>query len=128
MRTLSILAILLSASAVFAHGEDKPGPHGGNISMPGAFHIELVSAGRETIKGYLLDLEWKNPVTKNSSLQLMHGRVEAKCTVRAEAFECVFPKSVDLGAAGRLTAKGKRDGQVGQAVTYQLPLKFHSKN
>lgn len=44
MKPLLYFSILFLALTfeLFAHGEDHPGPHGGRIQMPGAFHTELI--------------------------------------------------------------------------------------
>ena len=51
--TLTVLSVNL-----FAHGEDKPGPHGGYIRMPGSFHTEVVKE-KAGYRVYLLDINWK---------------------------------------------------------------------
>ncbi len=70
MKTPSTLffAIVTTLSLnVFAHGEDKPGPHGGFIRMPGAFHTEVVKE-KEGYRVYLLDINWKNPSVLDSAV------------------------------------------------------------
>jgi hypothetical protein len=69
MKTICMLfaAILFQHTLASAHGEDKAGPNGGFIRMPGAFHTELVPSGKDKLKVYLLDIQWKNPSLKNSS-------------------------------------------------------------
>lgn len=43
-------AIALSWSSSFAHGEGKPGPNGGEIRMPGAFHTEAITVEKNKLK------------------------------------------------------------------------------
>lgn len=112
----------LSAPQVFAHGEDKPGPHGGSIRMPGAFHTELVVKDG-VIEVYLLDMEWKNPSTKNSKVALSFAAGGQSnplpCTAKIDRFECQPPK--DRAAKGDLRVVSSREGAPGAAVTYGWP-------
>ena len=41
---LFLMAMLVSSILAFAHGEDKPGPHGGHIKMPANFHTEVIAS------------------------------------------------------------------------------------
>ena len=56
-------SLLLINSHLFAHGGNKPGPHGGKIKMPGMFHTELILNAPNDFKVYLLDMKFKNPET-----------------------------------------------------------------
>lgn len=133
---LIVLIIAIIAMQAGAHGEDRLGPNGGYIKMPGAFHTELVPAGKNAFKVYLLDLEWKNPSTKNSSVILsFHSAmpIEAKCGVEKKFYLCRFDQTVDLTKKGELSVQAKREGQVGNEVKYSLPLTLegetdHSKH
>lgn len=132
MRTLILLTAIfgiqiLGIQQVLAHGEDKPGPHGGFITMPGAFHVELVPLTAKTLRVYLLDINWKNPTVKNSSVNIYHGANEAKCEVASNHYLCEFPGTVSLDR-GKLHVTAMKDGQKGNAVSYQLPLRFESKH
>ena len=64
------LGLMLNFSLVFAHGMNKPGPNGGEIRMPGPFHTEAKAEGANKLKVYLLDMNFKNPVTANSSVEV----------------------------------------------------------
>lgn len=123
---LSLAGCLLGAYA-FAHGEDKPGPNGGFIRMPGAFHTEVVPITQHQFKVYLLDINWKNPSTVNSSLTVTYSgspKHIAQCAAKEGGyFQCSLPESVDIGKRGHLTIASKREGQQGVDVTYDLPLK-----
>ena len=57
MRVLILVGMTLGAlflpGALLAHGTSEPGPHGGEIRMPGAFHVEALAVdGR--LRVYLL--------------------------------------------------------------------------
>lgn len=126
MRILGL--IFLVATQAWAHGEDKPGPHGGAITMPGAFHVELVPVNNRQVKAYLLDIEWKNPTLKDSSIEVAQGPVVAKCRSQIDHFVCDFPASVNLTKLGDLTVNATREKQKGNTVKYSLPLKPGSKH
>lgn len=121
---LKILMAFFITSPLFAyaHGEDKPGPHGGVIRMPGTFHTEALVKGPQTLHVYLLDLDWKNPTTSNSTLSAsMDAKTFVDCTPKAERFECTFMKG-DLKNKGTLVLRAKRDGLPGNEASYPLPL------
>ncbi|MBX3021899.1 MAG: hypothetical protein KF799_09510 [Bdellovibrionales bacterium] len=124
MRALTLGWIICGAFQAWAHGEDKPGPQGGFISMPGAFHVELVPVSEQQLKVYLLDLHWKNPTLKDSSIKLSHGSTSARCTERKDHFVCDFPMAVNLKEAGELKVDATREGQKGTTVRYSLPLRL----
>lgn len=120
-----LLLNLLSGSA-FGHGEDKLGPNGGYIRMPGAFHTELVPSGKAGFRVFLLDINWKNPSLKDSSLEVRSaGGEKAVCSPKENLyFECRFSSKVDLAKSGELTVTARRESQQGNAVKYNLPLKL----
>ncbi len=79
--------------SLFAHGEDKAGPHGGKILMPGAYHVEVMkSESSKIVMVYLLDMFFKNPSTKNSSVKILKSAKDKKvlqtCVVKGDGFEC----------------------------------------
>jgi hypothetical protein len=114
-----ILSFLIALHA-FAHGEDKPGPHGGRISMPGAFHIEIVPESSRVFKVYLLDVEWKNPTLKESSITMTHDNQPAICKPKKDFYRCEFSRPAN---SGTLTVTASRENQSGAPMTYKLPLK-----
>lgn len=119
-----IFSILTSISLnVFAHGEDKPGPHGGYIRMPGAFHTEVVKE-KEGYRVYLLDINWKNPSVLDSSIaayiQVGKKKTDLACAKESDSYFC---KS-KLPEKGDLNITAKREGQTGAVSSYKLPLKF----
>lgn len=122
------LALLLLTTLALAHGEDKPGPHGGYIRMPGAFHTEVVPNGKEELRVFLLDINWKNPVTKNSSVQVSlggSGKRKISCRPKEDTyFSCPLPKGTDLTKKGVISVESLRDGFKGNEASYALPLSF----
>ncbi len=112
---------------VKAHGEDKPGPHGGFIQMPGAFHTEVVAEGDHRLKVYLLDMNWENPSTKDSSLevklQLGKKTTSFKCEMSENFYSCTLPKGNNL-KKGKLEVQAQREGVKGSVAAYTLPLQW----
>ncbi|MFN7904376.1 MAG: hypothetical protein ACK5P5_04275 [Pseudobdellovibrionaceae bacterium] len=129
-----ILMILVATMSIgpdaFSHGEDKPGPNGGFIKMPGAFHTEVVLESKNSLKVFLLDMQWKNPSVVNSSVEVLaitkdqKSTIQANCTQKATFHLCKFSKDTDLKKKGSLTVKAKREGAVGNSVDYDLPLRL----
>jgi hypothetical protein len=121
-----ILAWSLFSSVAFAHGEDAPGPHGGDVRMPGAFHTE-VKLGEKSVQVYLLDMNFANPTVDKSkvsaTLKQAGQQVALKCAPVGEAFSCELPKGQQL-KSGELEVKANRSGLQGNVATYALPLKF----
>lgn len=119
---LSLLVI--SSINVFAHGENKPGPHGGHIRMPGTFHTELVISGSKA-KVYLLDIGFKNPITQNSQVSALlsgHHQQKVSCEARQDYFECSLP--ADLSHFNQISLTAVRKGVKGKEAQYPLPLSF----
>ena len=118
--------IVLSVRLVLAHGEDKLGPHKGFIRMPGAFHTEAVTDGKNKLKVYLLDMGWKNPSILKSSVEarLMSQDSKVICQPKDNYFHCVFPSKVNLTKKDELKILAKREDQVGSEAIYNLPLKL----
>lgn len=125
-KILVVLSLfILNSSRSHAHGEDKMGPNGGFVRMPGAYHTELVPSGKNKLKVYLLDVEWKNPSILRSKLEVTYNEnIKAKCEVKTNYYECAFPKSVNLTKKGELKVIAEREGQAGAEVSYPLPLKL----
>jgi hypothetical protein len=126
MKNFAFIAMFISFT-VFGHGENKPGPHGGEIRMPGNFHTELIVEG-STARIYLLDMAFKNPLTEKSQVSVSaegkSGVVKPHCVEKKSFFECHFPK--DLKNYKSLVIKPVRKGQKGREAHYTLPLKFKS--
>lgn len=127
MKTLSILALMLATFSLSghqaqAHGEDKPGPHGGVIRMPGTFHTELVAHG-DHLMVYLLDIRFKNPVTENSSVKIKVADQTKECQAKKGFFEC-WGTGLDLNKHKKLELLTVRSGVVGKSAVYSWPLDF----
>lgn len=119
-----VVSIFVVAEKAKAHGEDKLGPHGGFIRMPGAFHTEVVPR-ENSIDIFLLDINWKNPSVKNSSVKVSLENDGAKrdllCNARKEFFSCTLPKGAEL-KKGSFHLKAIRENASGAEMTYSLPL------
>lgn len=130
MRTLIftlLMTLILGEGVVYAHGEDKLGPNGGFIRMPGAFHTEILPLGANKLKVYLLDINWENPSVLNSSLSVSlrsKKTSQAKCEVQENYYLCEFPMEVNLTKRGELSVEAQRENQKGNMVSYELPLKL----
>lgn len=126
---LALFAVL--PVQVFAHGEDKPGPHGGLIRMPGAFHTEILVESQTALKIYLLDIQWKNPSVRESDVKVKFssktgGRNHAEsgtCTKATDHFRCVFAAAINLKKSGHLEVTATRENQKGASVEYSTPFK-----
>lgn len=127
MMIVFLLAISWFAQPAFSHGEDKPGPNQGYIRMPGGFHTEVVPNGDTSLKVFLLDIGFKNPVTKDSTLKvsLKDGdlAVNLSCEPSEEFFKCTLPKGSNL-KSGTLELQATRLGAAGILVRYPLPLRY----
>jgi hypothetical protein len=129
MRILILaFAVLLPALPAWGHGEDKPGPNGGFIRMPGPYHTEIVPLGTNKIKVFLLDINWKNPSVQKSTLSIDHRsqtNVKADCVIKDSiSYLCSFPKDVDITKKGKLIVNSQREGQKGMETSYDLPLRL----
>jgi hypothetical protein len=120
------LVFLLLSLVAHAHNEDKPGPNGGHIKMPSSYHTELVLK-EGALEIYLLDVNFKNPMVKNSQLEVYYiknkKQEKLKCSSSESFYRCDFKKDLETG---ELLLKSKRNGIKGKDVSYQLPLKFTS--
>ncbi len=124
---LLVLSILMAPLLSPAHGGDKPGPHGGNVEMPGAFHTEVVMDKDQSIHIFLIDMNFKNATSKDSSVTLSFqdkkNPVKFTCSVMSDHFHCIPSKKYDL--KGTLVVKAIREKAVGNEALYKLPLKFN---
>ena len=123
------VAVVSISQVAWTHGEDKPGPNGGPVRMPGAFHTEAVAESPVRVAIYLLDIEWKNPSIKKSSLKASftsksNPTTEAICKPTTKHYVCEFPANVDLNKPGTLAVQASREGQKGILVSYDTPLKL----
>lgn len=121
---LFILLLILPCLS-HAHGEDVPGPHNGHIQMPGAFHTELVWSPGKDIEIFLLDINFENATTKNSTLQVeIRDNTQVtnlECKSLADHFRCATKGKVMTRS--QIVIRATRDGAPGNEAIYQLPLK-----
>lgn len=122
-----VMSLLLGHVMAYAHGEDKPGPHGGEIRMPGAFHTEVLSVAPNKVKVYLLDINLKSPTVSDSTVEASfkdHQNSNVICEKEKDAFLCSFDESVNLKSKGTLVIKAIRKKQKATATAeYKTPLK-----
>lgn len=114
------------SGAGFAHGDNVPGPHGGFIRMPGAFHTE-VAPYQKGFKIFLLDMHFQNPLTRlssvNAEMTIGHDSVSLKCKSKEDYFDCrANPEQMTHASELKITAV--RDNAKGATVSYSLPLKL----
>lgn len=120
---IALAAIPLLA---FGHGSDKPGPHGGSVQMPGAFHVEVVRDSN-MLHVYLLGLQITNPTVANSSVVVTveHSGSATQLPCEADSvqnlFSCGLPGNVDLDS-GTLVVDAKRGETSPATARYELPL------
>lgn len=132
-----LLLSLLFPTFTFAHGEDKPGPNQGYLQMPGAFHTELVLDKDQSVRIYLLDIEFKNPTVQDSSVELIYQNgkkiIPFKCAIMgSDHFHCLTSEKYST-KKGDFKVKATREKAVGNEAIYKLPLKLsggtdHSKH
>lgn len=94
--------------------------------MPGAYHTEVLVEGKTDVRVYLLDMNFQNPITKDSSVKIRHEghhATTANCEPRRDSFTCVFPAGTDL-RSGKLVLNSTRARAVGNEAVYELPLKL----
>lgn len=128
---LALVANFFLAFGLNAHGEHKPGPHGGEIRMPGAFHTEVSSYQNLGFKVYLLDINFENPSTYKSSVSgkiVANGRdYNLKCSSHPDHFYCEIPKGSSV-KEGELILSPIKDGNKGAEAKYKLPLREKSEH
>jgi len=125
------LLIFAFATQSFGHGEDKPGPNGGFIRMPGVFHTEVVPDKKDqSFHLYLLDIEFKNPTVKDSSVDAHFEHkgkpnIKFSCEVMGGNHYHCKPSQKYSSKKGKLILSVKREGQTGTSV-YEMPLKWQT--
>ncbi len=121
------MALAVPATAI-AHGTSDPGPHGGEIRMPGAFHVEAV-AGDDALRIYVLDMQFDDPTVEATSLdaRIEQGgtttRLDCEPDENIKAFICPLPADTNLDA-GKLIIDAQRKGKPAEPAQYDLPLKW----
>ena len=127
---VTLLGLLFFSHSVFGMGGDKPGPNGGYITMPGTYHVELVTKKDKFII-YLLDLSMKNPTVDHSqaSLKLVkkddlqHGQT-INCKAEMKTFVCSIPNN-NLENYSEIKVESMRNKIKGKVASYKLPLHFN---
>lgn len=125
---LALVLFTISGQNVFAHGENKLGPHGGYIRMPGAFHVEIVPSHKDAFSVYLMDVNNTNPVTRNSDISLTHlsesgKKTDFSCYPNEDHFICKNGEKIN-SKEGKLLVKANRNNAKGNLAEYLLPLKL----
>ena len=123
MKTLLSSILLIISLKTFGHGEDKFGPNGGYLKMPGNFHTEVVPEKDGKLKVFLLDISFKSPVVKNSKIAVTvsnNKKKEINCTAKRDHFLCETSKA-DL-SKGTLNIVAERNAVKGADAIYDLPL------
>ena len=123
MKALLTSILFIASVKAVAHGEDKLGPNGGYLKMPGAFHTEVVPEKNGTIRVYLLDINFKNAMVKNSTVtaSINTGTVKSlNCSSKRNYFTCDTKKG-DL-KKGTLNISAERNNVKADEAVYPLPL------
>lgn len=123
--------LTLTSQMALAHGEDKPGPHGGHIKMPGGFHTE-VKLEKDNLIIYLLDEKFENPTVTDSKVEVSFNTVKNKfiegCNKPQKAettvmyFTCPLPKTKEKIKS--ISVWAVRLGMKGNEAVYHWPLRF----
>lgn len=123
---IAVFGFIVSAHT-WAHGEEKPGPHGGVIRMPGAFHTEIKEKSAHAFEIFLLDMEWKNPQTHDSKIvahwKTENIKIKLPCSAKKDRFVCKLPSGKKLKSGDHITLQATRAGQSGAEVSYKFPFK-----
>jgi hypothetical protein len=119
--------LVVYPTLVVAHGEDKPGPHGGFIRMPGAFHTEVIPQ-KNGFKVMLLDINFQHPTSRYSYAQVTVwvGKkwVKLVCKKEFNYFSCTTNERDVLLKGAWLRVKARREEGQSVVATYPLPLRF----
>lgn len=123
----NILLLILTTVSIqsWGHGGDKPGPNGGEVQMPGAFHTELVfDKESQDAMVFLLDMEFKNPTLNDSSVTAFYKKGKTKvaysCMPMHNHFHCTAEKKIKAPAGGELHITAIREKAKGNEVIYKL--------
>lgn len=121
---------LFTSILASAHGEDKYGPHGGHIRMPGAFHTELVVKDSKNIEVFLLDINFSNPLTTDSNVDIkatIKGQTQSlSCTKASTSFLCTSKQELTNAV---ISVSATRNRAKGNEAIYKLPLpQLHGKH
>lgn len=128
---LCVLQMVLT-NKLFAHGMNSLGPNGGYINMPGVFHTELVPNDDGSLKVYLLDVNFKNPTTKDSSVGLKFISKKKTIVFDCKSFEetyflCTSNEVKEKINKGNIEVKAIRAKSKGGTAKYSFPIKLKEK-
>ncbi len=131
MKTIALILLMFAVSPisqVWAHGEDRPGPHGGVIRMPGAFHTEVLALDGG-FKVLLLDIALGKPSVSGGSVRgrIVNGDsvVALQCAAHSDHFFCETPRG-SVPDKGELILDAARGGEKEGRAVYPLPLALPS--
>lgn len=126
MKNLLLIILILIANSLYAHGMNELGPNKGYISMPGTFHTELVPNQNGELKIYLLDINFKGPMTEKSSVKLSYAdsknKINFECKALKDYFSCTSSKKIDLNKGKLLLDAVRNNVKATSVAEYQLPL------
>jgi hypothetical protein len=123
---LARLALLVFPGLAFAHGDNEPGPHGGLVTMPGIFHVEVTRDGA-AFNIYLLDMNIQRPTVHNSSISAsvesgaLTTELDCQSVPEQHHFRCSASGDQRLDN-GLLVVTATRDGSPPASARYHLPL------
>jgi hypothetical protein len=124
-KIIYLLFTFFIAHGALAHQMDKLGPNGGFVKMPGAYHMELVETA-DSLKVYLLDMNFKDALTKNSSVSIVYSgtkQSQTNCKEQENHFICPKPKE-GLNQYKFALVSSTRNKIKGGVARYDLPLKL----
>ncbi|MDO9182706.1 MAG: hypothetical protein Q7U04_09870 [Bacteriovorax sp.] len=126
---VTFFGTLILATSAYSMGGDKPGPNGGYITMPSAYHVELVPKDSAFLI-YLHDINFKNAITSNSSASIIFipknqksVTIKMKCIADKQFFSCKIPND-KIDNYKEIQVESKRKNIFGKNSIYKLPLKF----
>lgn len=124
MKFLTVCLFIFTGFQVFAHGEDKPGPHGGKIEMAKNVHTEVVADKDGSFHVFLLDGNLLNPTVKNSNLEAVikteKSEMKLSCAIMGGThYHC--KAKAPHARQGSLNLKASREG-VNVDVRYDLKI------
>ena len=122
---LVLMVAMILPAVGWGHGDDKPGPHGGIVRMPGALHTELLPLNDHSFAVYLLDLSFKDPIVLDSSVEASvrvgAGVKPLTCKADTDRFVCALDPATALDQ-GMLLLNARRKGVASIEMQYELPF------
>lgn len=128
-KVLFFVTVFSISINIFAMGEDKAGPNGGMIQMPGSFHTELILEKNQA-KVYLLDMGFKKPTVAKSSVELNvtteQDSKKVSCKAKVDYFICPLDVK-NSEAIAQIQVLATRNGAKGKNVMYDFTKKESSE-